>query len=197
MKRIVLSCVALCAAWSAVAQAQTTTIGFDNVASGTTISNQYAGLLFSAPAGFRTATVGLPLPGVSPPNFLCSTLLTTLSCTGAFTIDFLSGAQNVSIKAVGLDASGPLMSIGVFGTAGFLGNVSVIGPGIVNSTTTLSFASFGQIQRLEFSTNTDGIGWDDLSYSTPTVVPEPRSLAMMIVGMGGLVLGSRRKRSTR
>jgi hypothetical protein len=197
MKRIVLSCLALCTTWSAVGQAQTTTIGFDNVASGTTISNQYAGLLFSAPTGFRTATVGLPLPGVSPPNFLCSTPLSQLSCVGAFTIDFLNGAQNVSIKAVGLDGSGTLMSIGVFGAAGLLGTVPVIGTGTPNTTTTLNFASFGQIQRLQFTANTDGIGWDDLIYSAPTVVPEPSALAMMTVGLGGLVLGSRRKRRTR
>jgi hypothetical protein len=35
---------------------------------------------------------------MSPTNFLCGTPLALRSCVGAFTIDFLNGAQSVSVK---------------------------------------------------------------------------------------------------
>jgi hypothetical protein len=194
-KRTAMFVAVLGSAFASSINAQSTTINFDNVTSGTTISNQYAGVSFSAPAGFRTAAFASPLLGISSPNFLCSTPVAGFSCVGAFTVDFVNVVESVSVKAVGLDGSGQLMSVGVFGTAGLLGTLPVIGPGVVNSFVTLNFSSFGQIKRLEFSANTDGIGFDDLTFSTPTVVPEPSTMALLTAGVFGIALARRRRSS--
>jgi hypothetical protein len=164
------------------AQATPITLNFDDVASGTLLNAAYGGLGVTFNA---TATVVRSGDGVtSQPNFASG------SADYSTTLEIVFDNYGNSIKAYNVtnssftlrayDANGTLLSSGMtsdFGPTGFV-----------------SLSNIGQIKYARF-TSTGLYGIDDLSFDAvaTTNVPEPATLASLVLGLG-LMAGLRRRK---
>lgn len=173
----------------AVPSFASTTINFDNLAAGTVITNQYAGVTFSTVAGQENRAEAQNL-GSSLPNFLCTyDTFGNINCANDTYIDFAVGVDNLSFYAIGANDNGHIADVDVFINNVFdhtdlvIGNGSPFTPDLVSIVGT-------NITRIEIKNITDsyGLGWDDFTYGA---VPEPATMA--VLGFGSLVMFRRRK----
>ena len=93
-----------------------TTINFDNLADGTVVTNQYAGVVFSSVGGTVNVTLAENL-GTSLPNFIC-TGTPAINCTGETILTFSSAVANLIFKGVGINNVGTVASVDIFENGG-------------------------------------------------------------------------------
>jgi hypothetical protein len=178
---------------------QATTINFDNVASPTALSNQYAaqGVIFNqieATGQFATSVVPVSSPNYATP-FYFGTNPGTISFVDPSNPSNGAYADSVTITLNGYNNVGGWFSGAVIDAIDPLGNViagqtQIIAPtnGTNQPNSAVSFS--GQIQALRFTNipNPSGLGifpFDDLTFRTLTPVPEPS-----MFGIAGLTLFS-------
>jgi hypothetical protein len=175
-----------------------TTINFDDLAAGTAVTNQYAGLgvTFSNALTWDLSSFA----GVSPPIAISDTAGTfmplptspvvatfSLPVTGVSLTGIDVGANGFLFRAYDAEVGGNLLaSTQVFG-------VTEIGTGEFFTL----LLNVGGVRRVEFSmvglfSNIDGLAFDNLSF---TATPVPAALPLFATGLGALgLLGWRRKR---
>lgn len=169
-------------------------INFDNLASGTTVTNQYAGVTFSNARTINVVPVSNPnairaLNGSYQPqvgNPIVATFATFASMVSITGSDV--GGNGIRIDAYDAAVGGNLIDFESFiGSGGGVGTIH-----------TLSVAAAG-IGRVEFyqplSGAGDGVVWDDFTFdAASSEISEPAAIA--VLGFGLLGLGyARRKRA--
>ncbi len=169
-------------------------ISFDNLSSGTAVTNQYSaqGIVFSSAGGKRILVTAQPQYQSTTPNFIC-TGTTGIDCTGTVVFSFTTPVNNLKFDALGnQNAIGTSFAQADIYQNGFLtvSNLKLL----VSQGNLLpdhqNLSAYTNITELMIHNNTDpaGTGYDTISF-TPSVtasVPEPATWAMMLTGFGGL-----------
>lgn len=210
-KKLALSMMAA-AAVLAVGQARADTINFDDLAAGTVLSNQYAGVTFSANAfsgagssssGSDWATnsdmtvvdsAGTDVGGLGLPALVSGNVLRSfdgwLGEDGdpSFLVSFANPITSFSAAFAGV-STGADVTMWAFDGATLVGTVS--GSSTGQFVLALAGASITSVAVRPGSFN-DWVAVDNINYTTG-VVPEASTWAMMGLGLGLLALKRRRK----
>lgn len=185
--------VGLLAGISGTAQAIPVTIGFDGLAPGVDVTNQFAGVTF---ANIRT-TVNV---NTSPPNSILSiSALFEPKIGTALVATFSSAASMVSLQGISVGLNG--IRIDAYDAA-VGGNVidfdEFIGAGTGSGVNHLLSVAAAGILRVEWyqplTAGLDAVLWDDFTFDSTATVSEPGTLAVLGLGLLGLGI-ARRKRA--
>ncbi len=197
------------------------TINFDNLAVGTTLSNQYAaqGVTFSANAfsgpgsstsgqpwatntDMRIAAVGGDVAGLGTPSLVSGNLLHTYSGwinengDPSFLMTFSTAITSISMDFAGVTQT-PDTRLFVYNGATLLATVrsSLAAGGLYQYTLSYGAASITSV-AVQAGSFSDWVGVDNIVF-TPAVggVPEPMTWATMVLGFGIVGMGLRRRRS--
>jgi hypothetical protein len=219
MKYSLKAAVIACAMMVPATQAIATTINFEDLVVGATLSNQYAGIgaVFSANAfsGPGTSTsgsdwatntnmtivssTGTDVGGLGTPSLVSGNILRSFAGwlgedgDPSFAINFAGGISNFSATFAGV-STGADVSIYAYNGATLLGTVNGTGTGQF----VLSFAA-ANITKVAVRPGSfnDWVGVDNITYTPNAVggaVPEPESWALMLVGFGAMGVAVRRAR---
>jgi hypothetical protein len=207
-----LSSVAIaCGLLLAASQASATTITFEDLAEGATLSNQYAvlGVLFSPNAFSGPNSNTTPEPWATNTGMTITAndlgaigtpLLTSgklLHSFGNFLAEdgdpsilatFTTPISSISMDFAGIFTPGDVTMV-IYNGASIIG--TVVAPACTPTCQTrLSFAA-PSITKVAFTpgSSTDWVGVDNITFTQAGVVPEASTYAMMALGLG-LVLGS-------
>jgi hypothetical protein len=180
--------------------ANATVIGFEDLGnvgtSGTVITNQYAGVVFSSTNGMVNRVSSQSGIGAGL-NFLC-TATSTINCTGETVLDFSSAVSGVSFLAAGDDNQGVTAKVDVFVNGLLAGTEDVVTDGIFNTTQLVNLASYSNVTRVRIHSITDGggLGWDNFSFTVGSnTVPEPQTAALVLAALAGLGVARRRRQA--
>lgn len=179
-------------------QAGATVIGFEELGnvgtSGPTITNQYAGVVFSSTAG--NSNIVSSQSGIGDGlNFLC-TGNPTINCSGETILNFTSAVNGLTFLQVGDNnqAGSVVALVDVFVNNILAATVNVFSDGLFNNPNLVDLSAFNNVTSIRIYNITDGggLGWDDFTFNQSTV-PEPSSLALLGLGFAGLASLRHRK----
>jgi hypothetical protein len=180
-------------------------IGFDDLSSGSFVTNQYTEATFSSDAGRSLVAFSYP-NAPSPQNIICTADSSgTLNCTSSLFVSFTNPVNNLSFWAIEPNQFGAVANIEVYSNNALVGTVPLIGLGasagqfalgnrfvdlsaFSNVSSIAVVALPGQTQ-IDNSYGGNGIGFDSFSF---TAVPSPSALALL--GAGSIVVARRRRR---
>lgn len=215
MKTFIGLAIAASAAGLLATPASATLITFDNLAVGTVLSNQYAGVTFTAnafsgasssSAGGNWATntdmtivssTGGDVGGLGTPSLVSGNILRSfngwLNEDGdpSFSINFAAPISSISMAFAGVSTPADVRLFAYNGNT-LLGTVAGT---VTTGQFVLSFSS-ASITRVAVTPGSfnDWVGVDNINYTAAAgAVPEPTSWAMMIAGFG-VVGGAMRRR---
>jgi PEP-CTERM motif len=197
-------------------QASAVTINFDNLAAGTVLSNQYAGVTFTPNAfsGPGSSTSGKPWStktdmtivdsagsdagDVGTPLLVSGNILRSFAGwfretdgDPSFRISFATPVNSFSAAFAGVSTPEDV-TIWLFNGATQIGTVSGAAVNVVPAQFVLSFAA-ASITSVAIRPGSfeDWVGVDNINYTTAPV-PEASTYAMMALGLGMLALRRRR-----
>ncbi len=200
MKNVAMfAAVVACAAGSVSA----IVIDFDDLATGTAISNQYSEAVFSTVASHFNVALGFA--GISLPNILCTQVNGgAVDCLQPVFVDFTNPVNNLSFLAVEPNQFGTVAEVNIFSSNVYVGTVPITGlgpaPGRFGSGSVIvDLSAFTNVTRIEIvapagfptidnSEGGNGVGYDLFTFD---VVPAPSSIALL--GVGALFAGRRRR----
>jgi len=138
---------------------------FDDLAVGTVVTNQYPGIVFSAPAGksnkvqpggYGGTGHAMGTEPINPPP---------QNWNIPFYADFAVPARDVRFVALADDDSGPIAQVNVYANGGFAGTYSVVGDGNPNTPAVANLSAYDGVTRIEVSiTDSYGLWWDDFTF---------------------------------
>lgn len=167
-------------------------IDFDNLPTGSYVSNQYPGVTFSSePGELLYVWGGTP---VSYPHWICTaTVANGPDCVNDVYIDFAAPVSNVSIWACEANEFGVAATFFGYNGATLVGTQNLMGLGTAPNTfgygnQYVDLSGLGTITRLEIrgpggsgpiddSAGGVGVAWDNLAYEQ---VPEPASGLLLL-----------------
>jgi len=135
-------------------------IDFDDVPSGTLITDQYENVVFSGdPAPYASSTMNL---GNSQPNYLQSGYW----CTGTIILEFIKPVDNFSFFVVGTNNSGNVGSIKIETISGNYDEY-LEGDGKLSNPNLQDFSEYSGIKKITIHEITDSFGltYDDFSFT--------------------------------
>jgi len=191
------------------ARAGLITINFDDLGNLATVTNQYAGVAFSAGGGDLVLTINLnsianqnpPYLG-SAPNLICTGPSggTVADCTHDLILTFTSPVDNLTFNAFGnrTFAPGQFAQVDVFQGAAstlniplFVSHTTYCASPILDCAPDPQSLNFLGITKVVIHNNTDpnGSAYDDFTFTTQaSATPEPSTFLLM--GFSGLVLAA-------
>lgn len=113
---------------------------------------------------------------------------------GSITFDFTSGPVGFTGFTVVDDASITVTATLFGGVMTNLGNFSV---GLDRGFEVFSFAEIAGVTSLKFDFGTASGAIDGLTFATPTAVPVPAALPLLLAGLGGLGFAARRRKASK
>lgn len=161
---------------------------FNEWSNGTIISEQYGEGRFSSEPGFvNRVYVGVLLTG-TPDGTWGDGVHDTY-------IDFAAPVENLTFDAFCANHVGVAAQVNVFTRGQYHATVDVYGSG-ENDYTPIDLSTYGGVTRVEIVNIYDGlgengIGWDNFNFS---IVPEPTSLSLFVVGLALCAFASRKWR---
>jgi hypothetical protein len=192
--------------FSGIARAET--INFDDLPNLTTVTNQYANVIFSAGGGDVVLTTAQNPPYLgSQPNLICTgSTAGAIDCTQDFTLTFTTPVDDIYFTAYGNQTPAP----GQFAEVDVYQNGVLTQPDIsLDVSHTVHCPTYGDcagdpqsllytdITEIAFHDNTDpaGTAYDDFSFTpeTDSGAPEPSTFFLATLGGAGVV-GLRRRR---
>lgn len=180
------------ASWLAAVTAPTL-IGFDDLADGEAVNGAYAGHNFAPFNGGSPAAAAYNFSQAGP-NVLALSLPPLTGGGGGVVVDFGAPLQGVGFWYVDSEFAGN--SVTVYGAANAeLGSFPLAFPAPA-AWQFIGFTSVGSgIRRISVSIGAaDMVALDSLQVAA---VPEPASLAMMLAGLGWVVVAAQRRRTER
>lgn len=211
MGKLPLTAALATAALLSAGAAQADTINFDDLAPGTLLASQYAGVSF-APNAFSGAggptgdwgtttdmtivdSLGTDVGGLGAPSLVSGNLLRSFNGwlgedgDASFSIDFAAAINSFSATFAGIGTPASTRIYAYDGNT-LLGSVAATSTGQA----VLSFAA-PSITRIVVTPGDffDWVGVDNINYTPAATVPEASSWAMMALGLGLLALKRRRR----
>jgi len=169
-------------------------IGFEGLADGTVVTNQYSGVAFSANAGFENQVTTQPGLGFGD-NFICTAGIGQgINCTQETILTFDSLVNNLSLWQVGVNDIGIVGQVDVFENGFLTSTVNIVGDGDAFNPDLVDLTAFSNVSsiRIHSITDTAGIGWDNFQFDAASV-PEPSIIALLGLGLFGIGAATRRK----
>ncbi len=155
-----------------VASAGQVDINFDDLPQGGTtgvpVTNQYPSATFSSISGYVNYVSTQPSLTSSPPNFICTGPVGgAIDCAHDTIVDFTTPVSGLTFDAIGVNDTGTVANIDVFGTTGLLATVPVVGRASVSTPELQDLSSYSNVTRIRIYNITDaaGIGWDDFIFN--------------------------------
>lgn len=145
------------------------TLGFDDVATGTAVTNQYAAYAtFSSDAGCSCRASSDAGLAASPPNYLFTFYTCPSGPTASVFVDFAKPVRGLSFKGIGINNTGKVATLHVVTAAGTQ-SMDLVGQGNVSKPVVVDLSSFTDVTRLEIVNVTDfeGLGVDDVAFEFP------------------------------
>ncbi len=176
--------------------AQAVFIDFEAIPDYGTVTNQYPGVLFSAPGStVEVSDYGAVDWGTAAPKIACPRDDNSY-CGGTLVVDFLNPASLLTFLFTGDDFAGIVGTALISDTNGLLSIMTLVGDADPFTSHLVDFSAYSGITRLEViltdeEYRLEGLGYDDFNFST---VPEPATLALLGLGLAGIGF-SRKKKS--
>jgi hypothetical protein len=177
-------------------QAMATAINFDDLAAGTTVTNQYASATFSSDAGNHLAAFSFAaLLGSSVPNVLGG-VHPGSATNGGFAeliVDFTAPVNNLGFLADAVNSTGTAALIDVYVNNTLSSTVNLVGLGTPATPLAVDLSAFGDVTKIRVYAITDagGLAYDDFQFNSAAAVPEPATLALFATGLAGFRLRRR------
>lgn len=178
------------AVFAAAGFTQATTIDFDDLANGTVLTNQYAGVTFSSSSGNANYVYAF---GGS--NILCAGPVGDgANCLPDTYIDFAAPVNALTFWAIEPNFNGPDADFRIFQDGVYTTTQQLIGLGGTGNKF-VDLSAYAHITRLEIvnilvDPGENGIGWDSF---TMTPVPEPGTWALVLAGLAAVTVVARRR----
>ncbi len=174
---------------------QATEINFDDLDSGSLVSNAYPEATFSSIAG-RENVAFIYGSAHSPSNILCTRVPHSgITCVDDTYIDFTKPVNDLTFWAIEANAPGVTAQFNVFQSGVYAGTVDLVSTGGDGHNQFVDLSTFTNVTRLEIVNILDipyfennGIGWDTFRF---TPVPEPSTALLLAAGLA--VLAVRRR----
>jgi hypothetical protein len=142
-------------------------IDFADLADGTVVTNQYPGVTFSSAAG--NVNYVSDQSEYNTPSFICTGPAGgSIDCTADTIVDFTSPVSGLTLDAVGIQDTGQVAEVEVYGAGGLLGTVSIIGDAGGYTAQLVDLSAYSDVTSIDITGITDpaGIGWTNFSFTT-------------------------------
>lgn len=181
------------AAFAAAGFAQAMSMTFNDLAAGTMVTNQYAGVTFSSSSGSANYAYGF-----NGNNILCTGPVGGgINCLEDTYIDFATPVNSLTFWAIEPNFDGPDADFRIFQDGVYTTTLPLIGLGGTGNKF-VDLSAYAHITRLEIvnilvdDINERGIGWDNF---TMAPVPEPETWVLVLAGLATVSLVARRRRN--
>lgn len=151
---------------AAAASGSQTVINFANLANGTVVTNQYPGVTFSSTPG--NVNYVSDQSGYDTPSFICTGPAGGgIDCTADTIVDFTSPVSGLTFDAAGVNDTGQVAEVKVYGASGLIATVPVIGDAGGFTAQLVDLSTYSDITSIDITDITDGagIGWTNFSYT--------------------------------
>lgn len=146
------------------------TIGFDDVAAGTTITTQYAAFAtFSTDAGCALTTSTSAGVAASKPNYVWTYYSCQSGASASYFADFTKPVRHVSFALVGVNSTQKCATARLVHSDKSVTTTDVVGKGNYAVPVVVDLASSTDVVRLEIVDVSDpyGLGLDDVAFDFP------------------------------
>lgn len=173
-------------------------INFDDLASGTVVNNNYAGVTFSTNSGDSEVRVFSGCCSQSDPNSIAPEPGAGFNFNADLLVSWSSAINNLTFYIGGDNDAGTVGQIDVFGTNGLLGTVNLVadGDGAGSTEELQDLSAFANVISIHIRNVTDfaGLVYDTFSFDTQQRTPEPSPLALAALAAIAMSLAVRRRK---
>ncbi|MFM8900344.1 MAG: PEP-CTERM sorting domain-containing protein [Burkholderiales bacterium] len=185
--------------FASATQAAITTIDFEAIPDGGTVSNQYPGAVFSSSGTtVQVSAYSQASWGTAAPRIACPLGSNLGYCSASLIVDFTSPLTALQFLFTGDNFAGIVGVANYFNGATLLASQDLLADGNALSSHLESYANASGITRLVVNVSSAeaalaGLGYDDFVLTTGNTVPEPATLALMLTALGMVAWGAKRR----
>ena len=143
-------------------------IDFDELKDREVVTDQYAGVVFSANVGYRPIVISNDPSVVSSPHSICT--FDGKHCQGTLILTFENPVSNLSFTAAGFDAETGAVSgvMTIHHGAGQVTKMNIISTGVASTPVRIELTELRGITQLEIDSSPDeaGLGYDNFNFNS-------------------------------
>jgi len=162
-----------------------TVINFADLPNSAVVTNQYPGVVFSSTSG--NVNYVSDQSSYDTPSFICTGPTGgNIDCTADTIVDFTNPVSGLTLDAVGVNNTGQVAEVKVYGASGLIATVPIIGDAGGYTAQLVDLSAYKAITSIDLTDITDaaGIGWTNFSF-TPSPAFTVSGTATSTAGQAG------------